>query len=258
MMKHILLSLTAFLGLATLLSAQENTRFNPDRTWNTLRAEFGFLTPMDAESTSGDMLLSLSYTRRFAGHWGWRTGFQYAPEFISIQDHVGLPVAIVFRSGTIGFKDSLRSAAIGTATDIAWGGLTGAGSEEIAHDALSSFLFFLFRRFEGFAGVTPGYLIGNGHIGRTSSYSASGSTPYDEGVLLNSRFTLTADAGLTLSIPIWRFSLDVTPAFHYLLTKNCSEYRQAIDPLTDLPVGQPSTKPVRWLFSLTGGVSFLF
>lgn len=257
-MKHTLLFLAAFLGMAALVSAQETTRFNPDRTWNTVRAEFGFLTPIDAEFTSGDALLSLSYTRRFAGHWGWRTGFQYAPEFISIQDHVGVPVAIVFRSGTVGFKDSLRSAAMGSATDIVWGGLRGADSGEIAHDALSSFLFFLFRRFEGFAGVTPGYLIGNESIGRASYQTASEKTIYDEGVLLNNRFTLTADAGLTLSIPIWRFSLDVTPAIHYLLTNNCSEYRQAIDPLTDLPVGQPSVKPVRWQFSLTGGISFLF
>ena len=56
----------------------------------------------------------------------------------------------------------------------------------------------------------------------------------------------------------WRFSLDITPSFHYLITNNFTEYRQDIDPLTERPVGSPSLRPVRWHFSISGGLSWLF
>ena len=52
--------------------------------------------------------------------------------------------------------------------------------------------------------------------------------------------------------------LDLTPSVHYLLTNSFSEYRQDVDPLTDRPVGASTLKPVRWQFSISGGLSWLF
>ena len=202
---------------ALSLSAQEKNRFNPDQTWNTLRAEYGFLLPMDSSMASSDAYLSLTYTRQFSRHWGWRTGIQYDTEMMSVQDHVGVPVAAVFRTGN-----------------------------EVS-------LFF--RRIEGYVGVTPGYVFGHDNVYR---YGAGGRNPYEEGIRLNRRFTLTADLGFTYSIPIWRFSLDLTSSIHYLPTGNFSEYHQDFDPLTDRPVGQAIQKPLRWQGSIGIGLSYLF
>ena len=54
------------------------------------------------------------------------------------------------------------------------------------------------------------------------------------------------------------FSLDLTPAFHYLVTNNFSEYRQQIDPADGSPIGSPTLKPLRWQFSIGFGLSYLF
>lgn len=80
----------------------------------------------------------------------------------------------------------------------------------------ANFFNVFLRRTELFAGVTPGYLLGD----------------------LSNKFTFAADAGVTFSIPIWRFGLDITQAAHYLVTRN--------------------VEPVHWLFTVSGGLSFLF
>ena len=93
--------LLATLAVAAVSAhAQEKPRFNPDLSWNTLRAEYGYWTPMDSRMSSGDAFLSLNYTRRYSGHWGWRAGLMYQTENTSVQDGIGLPVAAVFRTGT--------------------------------------------------------------------------------------------------------------------------------------------------------------
>ena len=259
-MKRSILSLTILLLVSSFASAQEKVRFNPDRTWNALRAEYGYLTPIDSDLAFGDAFLSLSYTRRFSGHWCWRAGVQYQLENTSIQDGIGLPVAAVFRTGTYGFDGSLRSAAKNSAAQVVWDGVAGYEPEQMARDVLANFLLILFRRAEAFAGLTPGYVFGNESVSRHSavSYPPATASYRDEGIRINHRFFLTADAGFTLSIPLWRFSLDLTPSVHYLLANSFSEYRQDIDPLTERPVGTPSLKPVRWQFSLSGGLSWLF
>lgn len=250
-MKHLLIiPLAACILAASTLSAQEKPRFNADQACNTLRAELGILTP-----DSPDAMFSLSYTRRFSGHWGWRTGFQYASEMASVQDHFGLPVAIVYRSGTYDFDASMQYAARGTASQVIWDGLHGRSAKDISSHALRNFLCFLFRRAEGFAGLTPGYVFGEGTVGRmTTQYGEI----REEGIRVDSRFTLSADAGCTLSIPVWRFSLDLTPAVHYLVTNNFCEYHQQIDPEDGSPIGSPVLKPLRWQFSIDFGLSFLF
>ena len=89
--------------------------------------------------------------------------------------------------------------------------------QRMRNDVAANVLNIFLRRTEFFAGVTPGYM---------------------PGLEAKHRFSLAADAGMTLSIPLWRFSLDITPAAHYLITDNFE--------------GQ------RWLYSISGGLSFLF
>ena len=122
------------------------------------------------------------------------------------------------------------------------------------------FLLSIFRRAEVFAGVTPGYLFGDGSIGRRlEGYSMDG-TRYesDEGILLNRRFMLTADAGFNLSIPIWRFSLDLSPAFHYLKSPTTSRIPTVHRPARTTAPWAPFRCLVHWYFSISGGISWLF
>ena len=253
--------LLATLAVAAVSAhAQEKPRFNPDLSWNTLRAEYGYWTPMDSRMSSGDAFLSLNYTRRYSGHWGWRAGLMYQTENTSVQDGIGLPVAAVFRSGTASFGETMARGAESAASQLVHDAWMDYDAKESFGRGIGVFLLSMFRRAEIFAGVTPGYMLGHSTIYRqTEGYSMDG-TRYesDKGILLNRRFMLTADAGFNLSIPIWRFSLDLSPAFHYLVTNNFTEFQQSIDPLTDRPVGAPSEKPVHWYFSISGGISWFF
>lgn len=259
-MRRLTVLLAALAAAAVSANAQEKPRFNPDLSWNAVRAEYGYWTPMDSRMSSGDAFLSLNYTRRYSRHWGWRVGLMYQTENTSVQDGIGLPVAAVLRSGTESWGETMARGAESAASQLVHDAWMDYDVKESFGRGIGVFLLSIFRRAEVFAGVTPGYVFGDGSIGRRlEGYSMDG-TRYesDEGILLNQRFMLTADAGFNLSIPIWRFSLDLSPAFHYLVTNNFSEFQQSIDPLTDRPVGAPSEKPVHWYFSISGGISWLF
>ena len=247
---------------AHFVSAQEKPIFDPDYAWNTLRAECGTLIPVSTDLADNSLQLSLSYTKRFSDHWGWRAGASYASENTAVRDFVSAPMAVVYRSYTASFGRRVRDAAATSVEQVAMDGMMGYGSGRMARDVITSFVGVLFRGFEMYAGVTPGYVFGNGTIerGTTTYYSGAGprTEMYDAGIQLNRRFTLTADAGVTFSIPIRHISLNVTPGFHYLLTNNFSEYHQDIDPATLRPVGDPTLHPLRWQVSLSGGISYLF
>lgn len=259
-MKRILLFLTVLLAAATLSSAQQQTRFNPDLTWNTLRAGYGVRIPMNSDLAPDGKAYSLSYIRRFAKHWGWRTGFEYQTENMGATNGVGLPTALVFRTNTYGFRDGVRNAVVNSAADLAWDSAMGYSADQMRNDVFANILFILFRRAEFFVGVTPGYLLGDEPTSDSVYVVSDGArtTPYIQTIELNRRFSLSADAGCTFSIPLWRFSLDITPAFHYLITDNFSERHQEMDPATNIPVGTPVLKPLRWQFSLDFGLSYLF
>ena len=257
-MKKVFLSLALFTALS--VSAQEKPRFNPDMTWNTLRAEYGVRIPMGSDLAPDGQALSLSYMHRFANHWAWRTGFEFLPENTSVTDCVGLPVSIVYRTHTYGFETGVRQAMFNSAADVVWDGVMGYGPEQMQRDVVANFLFILFRRAEFFAGLTPGYIFGEGTFPGSVYGIVDGTraSSYLQTIQLNRRFSLTADAGATLSIPLWRFSLDITPAVHYLVTDNFSEYHQEIDSATGAVIGSPVHKSLRWQFSIGFGLSYLF
>ena len=259
MKKAFLLPTLLFLTVLSA-SAQKKERFNLDFTWNTVRAGYGVRIPMGSDLAPDGQALSLSYTRRFSNHWGWRTGFEYLPENSSVTDCAGLPVSLVYRTYTVGFGTGVQNAVLNSAADVVWDGVMGYGPDQMSRDVFSNLLFILFRRAEFFAGLTPGYIFGEGTLpGSTYGISdGTQTTSYVETIQLNRRFSLSADAGATLSIPLWRFSLDITPAVHYLITNNFSEYHQEIAPSTGTPVGSPVLKSLRWQFSLDFGLSFLF
>ena len=219
-MKKVILSLVSILLISNTLAAQVKPDFDPDYAWNTVRAEYGALIPVGSVPNQSFGLLSLSYTRRFSGRWGWRTGVKYASLEAPADQYFGLPFSAVYRLFTSTYGGRGRKAWVDSMDSMSWNGggdVPEYEKQRMRNEVAANVLNIFLRRTEFFAGVTPGYL---------------------PGLEPDNRFSLAADAGMTLSIPIWRFSLDITPAAHYLLTKNFGEQR--------------------WLLSISGGLSFLF
>ena len=89
-----------------------------------------------------------------------------------------------------------------------------------------------------------------------TSWGGSGQYWEDTWVEKKNAFSLTLDAGITLNYSIWRFDLKLTPAFHYNLTNN---YLYHVDSGENGPeVLKSTTTPLRWFFTLNGGLSFRF
>ena len=121
---------------------------------------------------------------------------------------------------------------------------------------LAGFLMNLFSDMEFFAGVTPGYIAGASET--PSRASCGGSWQYWEDTWVEKKyaFTMTLDAGMTLNYSIWRFDLKLTPAFHYNLTNNYLYHVSSGEKGTD--VIKDGTTPIRWFFTLNGGLAFRF
>ena len=120
---------------------------------------------------------------------------------------------------------------------------------------IGGFLLNLFSDMEFFAGMTPGYIAGASEMPVNASEMMS--RPYWEDVWVEKKnaFSLNLDAGMTLNYSIWRFDLKLTPAFHYNLTGNYLHHVAAYE--AGKAVKETMT-PLRWFFTLNGGLSFRF
>ena len=244
-MRNLFVSFAVFCLSVLPLRAQVQAGY--DLPENSIRVEYGILTPMGTISNTNYKFTLLSFTHRFSGNRGFRTGVQYGPENTGVRTYVGMPLAFLYRVQTSSyeglFTDNVRY-------DEVW---DDSKTRQVRANAFSNFLLLIFQRAEAFAGITPGYLFGNA-TGATAVHGMATSDGKSQlvttSILLNDRFYLSADAGVVFIIPIWRLNIYVTPAFHYLFTNNFSEYRQAAT-VTEI-------KPIRWQASWSGGLSFLF
>ena len=171
----------------------------------------------------------------------------------NINDVFGVPVAFAYRTKSKSAQERFETGAIGARDAMVYRHPYGSGN---ARGFLGGFLVNLFSDMEFFAGMTPGYIAGaSERPGRTSWGTAM---PYweDTWVEKKNAFSLTLDAGMTLNYSIWRFDLKLTPAFHYNLTNN---YLYHLDSGENGPeVLKSTTTPLRWFFTLNGGLSFRF
>ena len=216
--------------------------------------QVGLNVPMSAKSMIGsDMMLGVSYGQFHYNGLGFRAGFQYAASTANINDVFGVPVAFAYRTKSKSAQERFETGAIGARDAMVYRHPYGSGN---ARGFLGGFLVNLFSDMEFFAGMTPGYIAGaSERPGRTSWGTAM---PYweDTWVEKKNAFSLTLDAGMTLNYSIWRFDLKLTPAFHYNLTNN---YRYHLDSGENGPeVLKSTTTPLRWFFTLNGGLSFRF
>ena len=216
--------------------------------------QVGLNVPMSAKSMIGsDMMLGVSYGQFHYNGLGFRAGFQYAASTANINDVFGVPVAFAYRTKSKSAQERFETGAIGARDAMVYRHPYGSGN---AMGFLGGFLVNLFSDMEFFAGMTPGYIAGaSERPGRTSWGTAM---PYweDTWVEKKNAFSLTLDTGMTLNYSIWRFDLKLTPAFHYNLTNN---YLYHLDSGENGPeVLKSTTTPLRWFFTLNGGLSFRF
>ena len=101
-----------------------------------------------------------------------------------------------------------------------------------------------------FAGITPGYVSGASEEGHASSYYKETWTEKPHS------FSLTLDVGGSINYKIWRFDLKAIPAFHYCLTDNYDRHSALID-MSGKALHEKN-EPVRWFFSISGGLAFRF
>ena len=216
--------------------------------------QVGINVPMSDKSMIGsDLMLGVSYGQFHYNGLGFRTGFQYAASTANINDVFGVPVAFAYRTRSKSAQERFETGTSGVRDAVLYRYPYGSGN---AGGIIGAFLVNLFSDMEFFAGVTPGYIAGASE--RPKRTSGGTSMPYweDTWVEKKNAFSLDLDAGVTLNYSIWRFDLKLTPAFHYNLTGN---YLQHVDSGENGPeVLKSTTTPLRWFFTLNGGLSFRF
>lgn len=212
----------------------------------------GISVPM-YKGVESDVLMGLSYGRYGANGLGWRAGFQYGLEMAEVDNIIGFPIAFGYRTPSRSGTDRLFSGAVSaasTATDDVFSGRVISGG-----NALTAFLLGLFSDVEFFAGVTPTWI-----AGASSTVSTSYTTLYQDQVVENSwterrrPMSLTLDAGVCLNYGIWRFDVKLMPVIHFdpfapLVARTEREVDERVI---------ANETPLRWFFTLSGGLAFRF
>ena len=220
MKKLIVLFLIAF---SLPLAAQAQDISEPDYYTKNLRFEAGLYGGTGVDDFAGK--LQLTRTNNFWGPFAYRTGILAMGNGLGYDGYVGVPLSLSYCPGTTSLRDRLIWAAEESIVDLIIDVITG-NTDKIGEDIAANLIAVLFARTEFFVGVTPGYW-----LGEKASFNYG-----------HPRFSLTADAGMVLSIPLGRLSFDITPTYHYSFGKNL---------VTD-------DGPQRHFFSVGLGLSWLF
>lgn len=233
-----IVALTAFFtGHSFTAHAQRQNPLNQEITFST-----GCMVPFDRDF-SGDITFNILYHRYFSNGLGLRTGLQYTPTIAKLDHTFGVPLAVSYRWNKRGdlMEDGFRNAKIS--------GETGGSLK----NGLFNFLLGLNRGTEFHLGLTPGYVAASKSGLKVSTDPKVKTERYTEN---GSPFFLSLDGGIAFHYPIGRVSLNLNPAFHYVLT----DTYKVRTVTTDMVSGQAETRDryVRWLFGISGGISFSF
>ena len=196
-----------------------------------------------------DVLLGADYAHYYWNGLGWRAGLQYSSEYSDIDDFVGMPVALAWRSGlrTPGKSFYSASESLGYYLYSEPAGFS---------DLLVTFLLNLFSRFEVFGGVTPGYLFGGSDISRSDYRNSEGAAFEEDGIRVASPFYLSADLGFALSYRIGRFNLRLSPVVHYIVTDSFRRWHRFES--DSMPPSSLTDKPLSWAVSAQAGLYYMF
>lgn len=242
-MKRLLIIVSAIL-VTIPLSAQKALENDE------IIATVGVNVPM-YKNMESDVIVGLHYGHYYPNGVGFRTGFQYVPTVVEIDNSFSVPLAVTYRTGSRSRSAKLTAAAHGVA------GTQVYEEEDILKYGLVNFLMNLFDRLEFHAGLTPGYVAGKSRD-MYPSYHNSGMGYWEKTWTEKpSSFSLSADAGLGISFRIWRFDLKLMPAFHYNITNNYRYHIQEGVRGSD-EVIRTTVKPIKWFFTFNGGLAFRF
>lgn len=202
-----------------------------------------------------DIMFGVSYGQFYYNGLGFRTGVQYSASTANINDVLGIPVAFAYRTRPKSAEERFQTGAVGARDALIYRRpYSGGGSE--AAGFLGGFLLNLFSDMEFFVGVTPGYIAGSSEAPSNDTWNTSRPHWQDTWVEKKHDFSLTLDAGMSLNYSIWRFDLKLTPAFHYHLTDNYVYHLSSGE--NGPEIQQDRTTPIRWIFTLNGGIAFRF
>lgn len=213
----------------------------------------GINAPM-YKGVEGDVTLGLNYGHFDRNGLGFRAGVQWTPSVANVDNSFGLPLAFVWRTASRNTKERLYSGAAGAADALEYG--WGQDDYSTAKSVSGGFLMNLFSDMEFFAGLTPGYI--SGPSSNVSKASWGNSWQYWEETWTEKKnaFSCSLDAGMCLNYSIWRIDIKLIPAFHYNITGNYIYHSTTGQ--TDVPTTSVQSTPLRWFFSLSGGVAFRF
>lgn len=218
--------------------------------------QVGINVPMSQKAGIGsDIMFGIGYGQFYYNGLGFRAGIQYSASTADIDDVFGVPIAFAYRTHSKSAGERFEAGAACARGTMIYRGSYGNGGAA-ARGFLGGFLLNLFSDMEFFAGVTPGYVAGAS--GSTFKASWGNSWQYWEESYVEKKhaFSLTLDAGMSLNYSIWRFDLKLTPAVHYNLTDNYVHHSTVGE--TGVGIKTESTTPLRWFFTLNGGIAFRF
>ena len=213
-------------------------------------ATVGVNVPM-YKNMESDVVVGLHYGHYYPNGVGFRTGFQYIPTVVDIDNSFSIPLAVTYRTGSRTTSAKFNSAAHGIARTQVY------DEGDALKYGLATFLMNLFDRIEFHAGLTPGYVAGKSRE-TYPSYHYSGLGYWEKTWTEKpSSFSLSADVGLDISFRIWKFDLKLMPAFHYNITNNYRYHIQEGIRGSD-EVIRTTVKPIKWFFTFNGGLAFRF
>lgn len=248
-MKRLLFFLLVILLVCNEAFAQRSTIYNQD-----IRFTAGARMPMADSDADGGEIMSITYGNYNRSGFGFRCGAEWMFSNVDIDDYLGMPLSVSWKRGK---RTTVKESMLSGAENMAWGVASNYryGSTPDAGTAFGSFLAGLFNGIEFFAGLTPGYVFGDSETSHvlTDGYAGEDIERY---YYIKNRFTLSADAGIGISVRIWRFDLSVIPAFHYFITDNYHEVKVTSSPIAT--GSHISDKSYPWQFSIQGGLGFSF
>ena len=196
-------------------------------------------------------VLAVNYGQFNRNGLGFRIGAQWSPSVADIDNSLGIPVAIAYRTKSRSFEGRLWSGVAGAVDAIDYeSGYVESG--DIARSMVSSFLMSLFSDVEFFAGLTPGYVAGASSIPAKSAWGDYRAETWTE---KGTDFSLSLDAGICLNYSIWKFDIKLMPAFHYCLTDNYIYHKSTIEESVGM---REYSSPLGWFFTFCGGIAYRF
>lgn len=225
-------------------------RIDPNGFTRELSAGTGIGAQMTGNDNSPDVNIWLNYSRYYSRHVGFRSGVQYMPSNFGVDDFLGFPLAMSLRTGMFDYSNYGYGAmlALDVLDAFIWN-----YSDDIFADLFAIFLLSTINRGEIFFGITPGLVMGDSNIRQAYYLAPDGSVKTEyHGTKKAGSLYCSADAGINFSWRIWRFTLNLTPVFHWNFTDNYRIYSANEDSV------HPQDTPARWFFNLNFGLGFLF